>query len=170
MANSMLEKPIEPMPASIPGNNTARSIVPWVIVAVVALLAIAMVTTAVASMRVAGRAVMPDTITISGIIMLTDDSGFTGHTLGSSCYGDGGYDDLVSGASVTVYDSGDAIIGRGNIDASNFNGSSCVLSFEISKIPSGKGFYQVEVSHRGKISADETDLENGTLYFIGEIG
>lgn len=71
---------------------------------------------------------------------------------------------------MTVFDSKGAIIGSGYINASTFNGTSCVLSFEVPEIPAGEGFYQVEVSHRGKISADESNIEDGTLYFIGEIG
>ena len=119
---------------------------------------------------VAGRTVISDSITVSGIVMLTDYDGFNGHANGSPCHGDGGYDDLGMGTSVTVYDSTSAITGGGSITSANFNGSACVLSFEIAKIPSGRGFYKVDIGHRSKISADENDIEAGKLYFIGEIG
>ena len=34
-------------------------------------------------------------------------------------------------------------------------------------IPPGRGLCQVEISHRGKISEDEKNVELGTLYFSG---
>jgi hypothetical protein len=45
-----------------------------------------------------------------------------------------------------------------------------VLSLGIPDIPTGRGFYQVELSHRGKISEDEENTEVSTLDLIGFIG
>ena len=146
-----------------------RNTLPWLVGSIIVVAATVFAFLA-AGNGIPGRAVISSSITVSGIVMLTDYDGFTGHTSGSACYGDGGYDDLGLGTSVTVFDSTSSIIGGGSISNSNFNGTACVLSFEIAKIPSGRGFYQVEISHRGKISADEKDAEGGTLYFIGEIG
>jgi hypothetical protein len=137
------------------------------VAAVVALVAVAAV---LMPKGIEGRAVMPDTITVAGIVTLTDNEGFVGHSSGGTCAGTGGYDDLALGTSVTVYDGGSAIIGGGYVNAATYNGNACVLAFEIPEIPAGKGFYQVEISHRGKISEDENNVELGTLYFSGSIG
>jgi hypothetical protein len=157
--------PVAPVaPAARPGKLR------WIVGGVAAVVALVTVAAVLTDHGIAGRAVMPDTITISGIVTLTDDSGFVGHSTGGTCSGTGGYDDLALGTSVTVYDGSSAIIGGGYVNAATYNGNACVLSFDVPEIPSGKGFYQVEISHRGKISEDEKNVELGTLYFSGTIG
>ena len=163
-----LHDPISPPMA--PAAPTAPRTFRWIVGGIAAVVALFGVSVILADHGVAGRAVMPDTITVAGVVMLTDDDGFTGHSTGGICAGDGGYDDLAAGASVTVYDGSSAIIGGGFVDSATYNGSSCVLSFDIPDIPAGRGFYQVEISHRGKISEDEKNTKVGTLYFVGSIG
>ena len=48
--------------------------------------------------------------------------------------------------------------------------ATAVALFGVSVILGDDGFYQVEISHRGKISEDEKNTEVGTLYFVGSIG
>jgi hypothetical protein len=157
--------PIAPMEPTAPPGKLR-----WVVGCVAAVVALVAVASVLMPKGIEGRAVMPDTITVAGIVTLTDNEGFVGHSSGGTCAGTGGYDDLALGTSVTVYDGGSAIIGGGYVNAATYNGNACVLAFEIPEIPAGKGFYQVEISHRGKISEDEKNVELGTLYFSGSIG
>ena len=48
--------------------------------------------------------------------------------------------------------------------------AAAVALFGVSVILGDDGFYQVEISHRGKISEDEKNTKVGTLYFVGSIG
>jgi hypothetical protein len=163
--HNRVSPPIAPMePTAPPGK------LPWIVGCVAAGVALVAVAAVLMPKGIEGRAVMPDTITVAGIVTLTDNEGFVGHSTGSTCAGTGGYDDLALGTSVTVYDGGSAIIGGGYVNAATYNDNACVLAFEIPEIPAGKGFYQVEISHRGKISEDEKNVELGTLYFSGSIG
>jgi hypothetical protein len=154
--------PVEP--------SAPRSKVRWIVGCVAAVVTLLGVAAILPDRGIVGQAVMRDTMTVAGIVKLTDVDGFDGHSTGGSCAGNGGYDDLAVGTSVTVYDGSSAIIGGGFVNSASYNGSSCVLSFEIPDIPSGRGFYQVEISHRGKISEDEKNAVAGTLYFMGSIG
>lgn len=76
-----------------------------------------------------------------------------------SCHGSGGYEDIDQGTAVTVYDAKGVVIGTGRLDAGRGGHflEDCTFPFEVSDLPSAK-FYQVEVSHRGKVTYSRQDV------------
>lgn len=86
------------------------------------------------------------------------------------CAGDGGYDDLKQGARVVVTDNAGATVAIGSIDKTEpvveldddadggYRATSCVLKFTVPEVPAGRGFYGVEVTHRGRVQFSERDL------------
>ncbi|MEX2970410.1 hypothetical protein [Streptomyces sp. C184] len=100
--------------------------------------------------------------TLRGKMTLTGDHIPSGDT-GEQCTGYKGYDDISEGASVTVYDTGSKLIAKGALGAGNPDGVSGVCEFHVKvpDVPKGEKFYQVEVSHRGKISATAEEAERG---------
>lgn len=84
----------------------------------------------------------------------------------SACRGIGGYDDIRAGASVTVYDAAGAAVGTGSLgepkyDDTNFTTKMCRFPVSVAGVPKGSAIYQVEVTHRGKISLKAADAEAG---------
>ncbi|WP_420124378.1 hypothetical protein [Nakamurella sp.] len=82
------------------------------------------------------------------------------------CAGTGGHDDLAGGTKVVVTDNTGTIVGVGALDPGQpqtdpedrSRADSCLFQFTIKDVPSGKGFYSIEVSNRGKVQFKETDL------------
>lgn len=87
----------------------------------------------------------------------------------AGCAGEGGYDDLHAGTSVTVTDAAGATIGLGKLGQGFLNpgASTCSFSFNVTNIPAGKGFYGVEVSRRGRVQYPEADLVKDVVLSIG---
>lgn len=99
-------------------------------------------------------------ITMYGQLALTD--GWYAPQVGQTkkfegpCTGDGGYDDLHAGATVTVTDADGSVVALGSLGSGRLqsDGSAfppCVFPFTVSDVPAGFGFYGVEVSHRGSV-------------------
>ncbi|MFE2110004.1 hypothetical protein ACFXAF_29650 [Kitasatospora sp. NPDC059463] len=92
-------------------------------------------------------------------------------TLGSNardtaagCVGRGGYDDIARGASVTVFDEDGTVLATGSLGTGRSKGTTgCVFPIEVIGVPVGPKFYQVEVSHRGKVTLSRADAEAGLL-------
>jgi len=76
--------------------------------------------------------------------------------------GTGGYDDITEGASVVIYDASDKKLAIGSLKAGKEYGDNglCVFKFKIPDIPSGKGPYGVEISHRGQIAFTEKEADD----------
>lgn len=76
-----------------------------------------------------------------------------------------GYGDLYVGQQVVVSDSGDRIIATGKLTKCKFSplesaqqARGILFSFSIPRVPA-RGFYQVEVGHRGQVTFSQRDLE-----------
>ena len=121
----------------------------------------------------------PKALAVEGVIELGlgdfvwDKIGQVGQP-GPWCAGEGGYDDIAVGAPVKVTDADGSIVGRGELDVSLLAGfseagtpTSCELKFTVSGVPAGKGFYSVEVSHRGAVTFDEADLAEPVKLSLG---
>ncbi|MFZ3468062.1 hypothetical protein ACODT3_37005 [Streptomyces sp. 4.24] len=119
------------------------------------------------------------TFTLTGTMTLNDadninkyvDSVSGARATYGDCLGKGGYKDLHAGASVTVYDSTGAVIATGSLGAAKWGGSAqmrCEWPVAVPDVPAGRGFYQVEVSHRGKLKLSEAEAKAGG--FGGSIG
>lgn len=103
-----------------------------------------------------------DTISVSGSVMLIDSDNLLWHN-GRPCRGTGGYSDIGPGADVTILDNEGKIVGIGDLDMGiTVDLLRCRFNFEVSDVPSGLDIYQIEVSHRGKLSYKEDEL-NETL-------
>lgn len=74
------------------------------------------------------------------------------------CKGVGGYDDIVGGASVTAYNSAGDIIGTSSLGGGVAVGKNCMFPFEVTGLEESD-FYQVEVSHRGKVTVAKANLD-----------
>jgi hypothetical protein len=73
---------------------------------------------------------------------------------GGDCYTGGGYDDIQSGAQVTVKDESGTVIALGALDPGHSDdvlSRTCVFGFVAADVPGGKSFYTVEVAHRGEL-------------------
>lgn len=126
-------------------------------------------TTAAAKPAVVAAA--PKALTVTGSIRLKF-GGFTWDQ--NSCTGKGGYDDIAVGAGVTVTDNTGAVIALGRIISAlpdipfeETTAVGCDLYFEVDKVPAGKGFYGVEVTHRGSVKFDEADLAQPLALSLG---
>lgn len=100
---------------------------------------------------------------LSGTLDMDYDPGYYSSDL--SCVGSGGYSDIHEGAPVTVYDNGGQIIALGALGPGRRNSveGTCRFKFEVSAVPAGKGFYQYEISHRGKLTVTEDEAAAGGL-------
>jgi hypothetical protein len=82
-----------------------------------------------------------------------------------NCTGGSGYDDIALGAAVTVYDGGGKVVGTGSLGAGKYASSDstapCVFRVSVPGVPGGAKFYQVEVSHRGKITVSSAEAKAG---------
>lgn len=106
------------------------------------------------------------TMTVSGAITLAAENSDAGisSTYEGSCWGIGGYDDIKSGAQVTVRDNTGASVGLGELESSEvWAGETCLLKFSVEDVPAGSGIYSVEVSHRGQISFKESEAADVQL-------
>ncbi|MBM0237147.1 hypothetical protein JNW88_08275 [Micromonospora sp. ATA32] len=87
---------------------------------------------------------------------------------GTVCTGRDAHDDITAGTKVVVTDNTGAIVGVGVLDAGQpqmnpddkTRADSCLFQFTVKDVPSGRGFYSVEVSSRGKVEFKETALHD----------
>lgn len=75
-----------------------------------------------------------------------------------SCTGEGGYDDLRIGASITVMDGDGSIIGTGWIESATRIGTFCQFVGTVADVPE-VDFYQFKVSHRGAPSYSLSEMK-----------
>ncbi|MFF7190501.1 hypothetical protein ACFZAR_36020 [Streptomyces sp. NPDC008222] len=117
-----------------------------------------------------GGSSTPATFTLRGTMTLTSDASFQVGTVDSwACTGDAsGYGDIATGTAVTVYDASGSIVGTGSLGAGRFTESPetstnrrCRFAFVIPSVPGGSKFYQVEVSHRGKVTVSAAEAKAG---------
>ncbi|MGW4110058.1 hypothetical protein ACWEFJ_04200 [Actinosynnema sp. NPDC004786] len=93
---------------------------------------------------------VPTAFELRGTLDLTD--GATGYADSGECAGYRGYDDIAEGAQVTVYDASGKAVALGKLSNAQYEGSVCSFEFVVGNVPLGENIYQVEVSHRGKVS------------------
>ncbi len=84
------------------------------------------------------------------------------------CIGERGYTDIQPGASATVYSASGTTLATGALVSGRMESLRCVYSFTVMNVPRGEGFYQVEVSSRGKVALDEaTATTKGASLTLG---
>jgi hypothetical protein len=78
------------------------------------------------------------------------------------CEGTGGYDDMTEGVTATAYNAAGDVIGLGALEQGTRVGRQCVWKFTVSNLPAST-FYQIEVSHRGKVTVQPADVDTVSL-------
>ncbi|MHA6793506.1 hypothetical protein ACVGVM_08310 [Pseudonocardia bannensis] len=81
----------------------------------------------------------------------------------SGCEGSGGYSDITLGTSVTVYDASGTVVGTGHLGRGSAAEGGCTFPITVLNVPGGSSFYQVEVSHRGRITVQAADARAGLV-------
>jgi len=102
----------------------------------------------------------PATFTLRGTMTLTGDNVPSGPT-DEDCTGYSGYDDITKGAAVTVYDSSGKVVATGALETGKPDSAACVFIAVVPGVPEGSKFYQVEVSHRGKVTLPAAEAKAG---------
>ncbi len=102
--------------------------------------------------------------------------------VGPNCAGDGGFNDITTGATITVTDATGTVVAVGELGSSFpelvedgtdadgqtvYRATSCRISFTIPGVPAGHRFYGVEVTHRGKIQVPEGELSESVELTLG---
>ncbi|MFF2814850.1 hypothetical protein ACFVT9_04850 [Kitasatospora cineracea] len=106
----------------------------------------------------AGASTNTETFTLVGSMTLTSGAVDTK----SGCAGSSGYSDIRTGAGVTVYDESGKVLAIGALGPGMTQGvDGCAFTVNVAKVPKGSKFYQVEISHRGKINLSSNDAEAG---------
>lgn len=107
------------------------------------------------------------TFTVNGTLTLSDTTGYGILTQGTGCTGAGGYSDLLESTQVTVTDDTGRTVALGTLAAGQSVGTDCQFPFTIPDVPTGKGFYGIEVSHRGVVKFAEAKLNSPVELAIG---
>jgi hypothetical protein len=141
----------------------------WLLFVVIPLAILAVAALAVGALRrVQGDPPDRPALSVVGTLTLYDGLKFTA---GVPCAGSGGYADLGPGTQVVVYGPQDETLGVGSLEEGygHVDGylSSCVWSFQVSPVAAGKGFYGVEVAHRGKLRYTEAQLHDELHVTLG---
>jgi hypothetical protein len=109
-----------------------------------------------------GGSSAPKAFTLRGSMTLTGDNVPSGDT-NEDCTGYSGYEDITKGAGVTVYDSAGKVVATGALGTGKPKSAGCVFPVSVAGVPEGSKFYQVEVSHRGKITVSSAEAKAGTF-------
>lgn len=108
----------------------------------------------------------PGTMTITGSLLLTEDQNARGGTL--YCSGTTGYEDLDEGTQIVVTDGTGAIVAMGRLQRGEQQPEyACRFPFAV-EVPTGLGFYGLEIAHRGIVRYSEVELERGLVLTLGK--
>ncbi|MEV7519328.1 hypothetical protein [Streptomyces sp. NPDC091371] len=166
----------ETVPAAAPPMPVVAPVVPrnrWKTAAVVLAVTQALTLGVVAVVAVSGSgqdaSKDPKTFQFNGVFVLSDADSVGNSSSAGRCFGTGGYNDIREGTSVTVYDKAGTVLAVGSLGASTFTDGGykgvdkCAYKVAVDGVPTGAGFYQVEVSHRGKVNLSEADAVAGNF-------
>ncbi|MGH3438294.1 MAG: hypothetical protein ACRDRN_17735 [Sciscionella sp.] len=143
-----------------PGPQPERKAWRWAVTGVI--IGACVIGAAWGATAAAGRLSGANTFTLHGSMSLKGgDDDVT--TTAAGCAGSGGYSDISDGTAVTVYDAGGAVVATGDLTKATSDGAACMFDIQVPDVPVGSKFYQVEVSHRGKITVPAGDAESGTV-------
>ena len=107
-----------------------------------------------------GGSSTPKTFTLRGTMTLTGDNIPAGET-SEDCTGYEGYDDIAKGTSVTVYDSAGKVVATSALGTGKPKDAACVFPVSVRNVPANSRFYQVEISHRGKVTVSSSEAKAG---------
>jgi len=137
-----------------------------IIVATVALLALA---GCGSSKPKPASVTKPATFQVDGILQLHDSIHYPSSDAGRPCDASlsNGYNDIVNGAQVVVYDAAGKILASGELYGGTITPGDaafgwCQFRFVVPGV-SGDGPYSIEVTHRGKIVFTKDQADNLSL-------
>lgn len=111
--------------------------------------------------------------TVVGTLTLNDSDGFT-FASDSGCNGTGGYDEIRAGAQVVITDGAGTTVALGQLGSGQMDGTfnsstaeMCKFNFAVPAVPTGKGFYGVEIAHRGRVQYPEQQLFGALALTLG---
>lgn len=108
----------------------------------------------------------PSTVALVGSMSLTTAESWTsgGHlNVGDRCRSEAGYDDIAPGAEVVISDDAGRTLAITQLGAGHISqGFNCRFPFR-TRVPAGKGFYGIEVTHRGVIKFPERAIGHVVL-------
>ncbi|MFD1277346.1 hypothetical protein ACFQ51_52265 [Streptomyces kaempferi] len=73
----------------------------------------------------------------------------------------GPYTDIQEGATVTVYSADGKVVATGALQQGVPSATDCTFPFAASGVPEGSKFYQVEISHHGKVTVSSAEARAG---------
>lgn len=111
-------------------------------------------------------------LTITGELDMPDGGGGTVSNL--PCQMAAGYNDIQTGAQITVTDEAGKVIGLGqlgagltkvinNVDGTGLTSWRCEFRFSVPNIPAGHQFFGLEVTHRGVVRFTADQIESGKV-------
>jgi hypothetical protein len=86
---------------------------------------------------------------------------------GDSCQATSGYDDITSGAAVTVGGQTGQTLGVGALSSGGISSGQCVFSFDVS-VPAGQSVYTVTISHRGTQTFTAEQVQQPIALSLGQ--
>ncbi|MFZ3497185.1 hypothetical protein ACODT5_28845 [Streptomyces sp. 5.8] len=156
-------------PAPAPHTRPA-----WLIPAAAGLLAGAILGSGITYLATAPeetpKAKEPGVFTLTGTMTARGEKSSIGKVSSreNGCAGTGGYQDMRSGTTVTVYDTQGTVLGQGTLGPGTYTGdwkstdsNTCTFPVTVTGVPEGKVSYQVEVGRRGKLLLTEEEAKNG---------
>lgn len=115
---------------------------------------------------------------VNGTVTVTADSLSSEQTMDGSCVTGNGYDDVRTGAQVTVRDDASKVVALGALTEGHVTEQftegaligyayKCTFKFAVTGVPEGHAIYSVEVSHRGELHYSRADLNPWLKLTIG---
>ncbi|MCI2956764.1 hypothetical protein MN032_03575 [Agromyces atrinae] len=110
----------------------------------------------------------PETAFVSGTITVAAAS--SGQYITGKCTAADGFEDVHTGAQITLLDSDGAVVALGELEKGrNNNSKECFFKFTIADVPLGYKFYSVDVGNafRGVYTIAESELAKYHSLYIG---
>lgn len=168
----------------LPAVDPARRRRPGVAIALIAGFVAVIVLTVVVTLALSGdkgpeatgvaSVAAPATFTLRGELLLRGGAdgiaypnGLANATIGSSCFGAGGYDDISIGTQVSVTVNGRVValseLGEGRM----VEPYQCTFPIAVDGVPDGAAFYEVEVANRGAVPFDAAKARDSVTLTLG---
>lgn len=86
----------------------------------------------------------------------------------ATCWGTGGYSDIAAGAQVRISNASGKIVAVGELEPSSYQTGECEFSFEVTSVPKGEKYYEIEISHRGALTYSEAEMQEELALQLGQ--
>jgi len=116
----------------------------------ISLLLLAGCSSAPASFITHGTMTLSSPVNLDGYSTSIRGGANAANTTGETCFGDGGFDDLVAGSQVKIADASGKTLALGKLDPGKYDATygTCTFAFNVAGTPAGLSFYGVTVGHR----------------------